>query len=97
MQWTETLPLLLLQCRVLEMHGREEEIGGLGILLQRSECTHGWAGRGGGGVPHRGAVPAWLFLGPGNAEHGKGVSQKDSLYEWGVPTKPLDVLFIGPR
>ena len=40
MQRTETLPLLLLQCRVNEMHRREEEIGGLGILLQRSECTH---------------------------------------------------------
>ena len=62
----------------------------------KDHCT--WvAGRGGGGVPHKGAVPAWLFLGPGNAEHGKGVSQKDSLYEWWVPTKPLDVVFIGPR
>ena len=94
--------MLLLQCRVLEMHGREEEIGGLGILLQRSECTHqgplhmgrwlvGVAGRGGGGVPHKGAVPAWLFLGPGNAEHGKGVSQKDSLYKCGGPNKTIKV------
>ena len=37
----------------------------------KDHCT--WVGGSvGGGSPHKGALPAWLILGPGDSEHGKG-------------------------